>query len=156
MASHDVFWRWIGWKSRQVYQFLNILKQATSKINPSLQFGLMLSEESVLNPLQSLMKQSQDLLEAKRQMFDYYVITAKLTDARDDLTHLSQIASRLHQLIGESEKVLLRVHIPGTSGADLRQALAAVAEFDPSLVSGSSALDHETKLESLEFLFRPR
>jgi hypothetical protein len=156
MASHDVFWKWIGWKSRQVYHFLNVLKQDTRKTHPSLQFGLMLSEKSVLNPLQSLTKQSQDLLEAKRQMFDYYVIAAELTDTRNDLIHLSQIVAKSHHLIGEPEKVLLRVRIQGTLSAELRQALAAVAEFDPFWVLRSSALGHEMRLESPEFLFRPR
>jgi len=156
MVSNDVFWRWIGWKSRQVYHFLNVLKQAVHKTNPLLQFGLMLSEESILNPLQALKKNSQDLLEAKHQMLDYYVIGVEFAGTQDDFIRLPQIAARSYQLMGQPEKVLLRIRIQGTPDASLSRALAPMVGFDPSMFLRLSALGHEMGLEPLEFIFRPR
>jgi hypothetical protein len=156
MVSNDIFWRWVGWKSRQVYHFLGLLKEAIRNTNPELQIGLTLSEETVLNPIQALTTQSQDILEAKQLMLDYYIIPVELTNTHDDLIRVSQIMTKSHSLLGQVGTVMLKVRIQGSLSRDSSQALVSAGESDPSLYTRLSSLSREMKLESLELILKSR
>lgn len=157
--SSSVFWRWVGWKSRQASYFLDELKQAVKKANPSLQLGVFLSEEAVLNPVQALARNSQDLLEVKHLMLDYYVIDVDLSHAQDISknvsAHLSQLVARSDQLMGKSENVLLGIHTQGDTTLYLKQALSPELGLTPSEVIKLTALAKEMGPEFSGLLFNP-
>ena len=168
--SNGIFWRWVGWKSRQAYHFLDHIKQVIKTTNPSLQFGILLSEEVIVDPVQALARYSQDLLEARRYSLDYYIISVDLFPdirrpeqrTRDTRAHLSKVAAGALRLTGQPEKVLLRIHpredlrddpkdrTVGQSRLD--QVLVPVAEFNPSAIHKLMA----EAPEPLELMFRPR
>jgi uncharacterized lipoprotein YddW (UPF0748 family) len=154
--SNDIFWRWVGWKSRQAYYFLDELKQTVKKTNPALQLGIFISDKTILNPVQALAQNSQDLLEAKRTMLDYYVINVDLLHSQDASAHLSQIVIRAHQLMGQPEKVLVGIYPHGDAPLFLKQDLSPDLGLTPSELMKLSALSRQVGPEFLGFLFNPR
>jgi len=153
--SSDVFWKWVGWKSRQVSYFLDELKQSVKQRNPSLKLGVFLSEDAVLNPVQALARNSEDLLEAKRLMLDYYVINVDLLLAQDVSAHLSKVVGRADQLMGESESVLVGIHTQSDANLYLKQGLSHELGLTPSGVIKLSSLAIEMGAEFSGFLFNP-
>ncbi len=141
-AEHETFWRWVGWKSRQVYPFLSDLQNMLRQKHPVLQFGILFSEEAVLDPLEALIKTSQDLLEAKRHQFDFYIINLELSpepmsqnrSPRQDTKRMSRLATESLRLIGRPEGILVRIRVKGLTGPQIRQALDPETHVDPSVL----------------------
>jgi hypothetical protein len=157
--SSGVFWRWVGWKSRQIFYFLDELKQAVRKANPSIQLGVFLSEDAVLNPVQALARNSQDLLEAKRLMLDYYVIDMNLSQAQDISkavsARVSQVLVRANQLMGKSDNVLVGIHDRGDASFYLNQGLSSELGLTLPKMTQLSALAKEMGSEFSGLLFNP-
>lgn len=141
-AEHEAFWRWVGWKSRQVYPFLSDLQNMLRQKHPALQFGILFSEEAVLNPLVALIKTSQDLLEAKRHQFDFYIINLELSpepisqnrSPRQGTKRMSRLATESLRLLGRPEGILVRIRVNGLPGQQIRQALDPETHIDPSVL----------------------
>lgn len=67
-------WRWLGWESRQAVKVLDRLAQAVRKRAPTMQVGLEVHEEAILDPVSALVRYREDVLEARQRAWDFYVI----------------------------------------------------------------------------------
>jgi hypothetical protein len=151
MISDEIFWRWVGWKSRQVYSFLDGLKEELKKEYPLLRFGILFSDDVLLNPVGALVKNSQDLLEGFTHLLDYYIVsldfstdTESSVDSSSDIQNrLSEAAAGARQLLGPTPKLLLRIQ-SGVSGRSMswkdglereesNQALWVMKNINPSI-----------------------
>ena len=67
------YWRWLGWKAREMITVIARLRHAVRQRAPVLQFALELHREAVSDPVSALLHYGEDLLEAKAVRFDSYV-----------------------------------------------------------------------------------
>jgi len=101
-----LFWRWAGWKNREV---LNRLAEVIKRVRggyPGLDWVYMVSADSVMRPSLALARSGVDLLEAKQHGFDYFGTALPLHSKRDDPLAL---LNRLVDLIGDSNRVIALV-----------------------------------------------
>jgi hypothetical protein len=68
------FWRWTGWKARESLAVMERLARAARARAPRLLVGLELHPEAAVAPAAALVRYGEDLLEARRARFDFYVI----------------------------------------------------------------------------------
>lgn len=101
-----LFWRWAGWKNREV---LNRLAEVIKRVRggyPGLDWVYIVSADSVMRPSLALARSGADLLEAKQHGFDYFGIALPLHSKRGDSLAL---LNRLVELIGDSKRVIALV-----------------------------------------------
>lgn len=67
-------WRWYGWRSREVLKVMDRLRQAMRKRAPALRVGLEFHAAAATDPVRGLALYQEDLLEAKRWQWDFYVV----------------------------------------------------------------------------------
>ncbi len=142
MGSDPLFWRWLGWKSRQVFPFLESMMEALEQADPSLLFGIMLSEQAVSMPVVALRTFSQDLLEAKRHPFDFYLFSLGADKGgragRQDYAPLAgrivRVGAEAARLLESPSRVLLRIPSNGREVMDLPRALGRFLPGDPNLI----------------------
>jgi Outer membrane lipoprotein len=101
-----LFWRWAGWKNREVFKrFEEVIKRVRAGY-PGLDWVCIVSADSVMRPNIALARSGVDLLEAKQHGFDYFGTALPLHSKQDDpLTLLN----RLVDLIGDSKRVIALV-----------------------------------------------
>jgi tetratricopeptide (TPR) repeat protein len=104
------FWRWTGWKNRQVTAVLRHLVHELHLERPQLRIGLAMSKEAVGQPTKALVKYGQDLLEAKDAGFDFFVFTWPPGSLQTG--DLSGTVRRLKELLSDPGKILLRIELP--------------------------------------------
>ncbi len=99
------FWRWTGWKNRQVMAVLEHLVHELHVRRPQLHIGLAMSKEAVGLPKEALVKYGQDLLEASQAEFDFFVFSwpSRSFQSGED------IMKRLKDFLPDPEKVILRI-----------------------------------------------
>ncbi len=118
------FWRWVGWRAREAVKVLDRLKHAMRRQSPKLRVAVELHPESVTRPLEALVRFGEDLLEAKRARFDYYVIRGDSAAAGIPQSNLPGIADRMLGLLGRPEQIWMTASVPeGT----LEQVMTRVA-----------------------------
>ena len=79
LAYPDVFWKWIGWKSRERLRVMNGFIQSLRSRFPHLQFGIEIHPESLTNPVYALAMFSEDWVETAQAFFDFFV--TRVTDS---------------------------------------------------------------------------
>lgn len=68
------FWRWTGWKARESLAVMERLARAVRARSPRLLVGIELHPEAAVAPAAALLRYGEDLLEARRAGFDFFVI----------------------------------------------------------------------------------
>jgi|GEM_PF-4293240 len=68
------FWRWIGWKSRERLHVMQGLMRRLRMQHPDLVFGLELHSKSIEHPLDALVQDSEDFLEAAQGDFTFLFV----------------------------------------------------------------------------------
>lgn len=118
------FWRWAGWRAREAVKALDRLKHAMRRQSPKLRVAVELHPESVTRPLEALLRYGEDLLEAKRARFDYYVIHGDQAAVGVQQANLPGIAEQMLGLLGRPEQIWMTASVPeGT----LEQVMTRVA-----------------------------
>jgi hypothetical protein len=117
------FWRWAGWRAREMVRVLDRMKNAMHRQSPKLRVAVELHAESVIRPLDALVQYGEDLLEAKRGRFDYYVITTGSAAATFQVD-LPGIAEQTLGLLGEPQRIWMTAAVPD---ADLAQMVSRIA-----------------------------
>ncbi len=99
------FWRWAGWRARELLRVMDRLREALRKRFPQLEFALEVHPEATTDPVRALVRLNEDLLEAKRLRFDYYVIGEPLSMGPGGREGMPGSIERAVELIGEAGKV---------------------------------------------------
>lgn len=103
------FWRWTGWKNRQVMAVLGHLVHELHMRKPQLRIGLAMSKEAVGLPKEALVKYGQDLLESSQAEFDFFVFSwlSKSFRSGDSTSTVKQ----LKDFLPDREKIILRIEL---------------------------------------------
>jgi hypothetical protein len=99
------FWRWMGWKARETLKVMDQLRRAMRQHSPRLQFALEVHPKTVTAPAEALMQYGEDLLEAKRSRFDFYLISVQHAVTPN-------IVERLIELLGGADRICVTAPLP--------------------------------------------
>lgn len=119
------FWRWAGWRARESLKVLDRLKRAMRTRSPKLRVAVELHPESVTRPVDALVQYGEDLLEAKRSRFDYYLISSEPPSPGIQPSALIGVAERTIGLIGEPDRIWMAASLPEASLAQVVDRVAA-------------------------------
>jgi len=120
------FWRWAGWKARESLKVMDRLRGPMRKQSPRLRFALEVHPEAITNPVEALAQYGEDLLEAKRSRFDFY-----LTGPRPGIVErMPGIVERMVDLIGEAERVWVAAPLPAGGSTRLAQRVHPTTDRD--------------------------
>ncbi len=139
-AYTDRFWLWANWKNRWLMHIAQRLMTAARESNPSLQFGINLYYETVLNHSNSVAWFSQGISEAMEKGFDYYAIMAyhrqtmkELNmDGKKAIDLMAEVAEKAVKTIGDPSRVMMKIQILDWKGyevipkGEVEEVLAAV------------------------------
>lgn len=103
------FWRWTGWKNRQVMTGLAHLVHELHVRRPQLRIGLAMSKEAAGLPKEALVKYGQDLLEASQAEFDFFFFSWSPKSLRSGDS--AGTVKRLKDLLPDREKIVLRIEL---------------------------------------------
>jgi hypothetical protein len=162
--ANGVFWRWSGWKSRRSFSHINSLIGVAREVNPNLQFGILLSDKTILDPVEALGDSAQDLLEAKRHALNYYIISVdppppkeiSLLPTENAEGHLPRIAREARKLMGHGDQILLKINLREGGQEWMTQLLKPIADIDPTVLQIFSETGGPPGRVPLEILFTPR
>ncbi|HKW86692.1 MAG TPA: hypothetical protein VJM82_06460, partial [Nitrospiraceae bacterium] len=115
------FWRWVGWKARGTLKVLDQLRRAMRQHSPRLQFALEVHPETVTAPVEALAEYGEDLLEAKRSRFDYYLLGAQHAAVQS-------VVKRLIELLGGADRIWVAAPLPEGDLAGLGERLRPTAD----------------------------
>jgi hypothetical protein len=112
-----LFWRWSGWKSREILKTAGEIMAASRSVRRDLSFILNMNYETILDPVNALAWFSQDLMEAQKYPFDYYAVMAYHrqigkethhgTDGAMDLVR--QIGEKMAQVVEDPGRILIKM-----------------------------------------------
>jgi hypothetical protein len=105
------FWRWAGWKSRETPKVLDRIRRTVQARWPALRFMLEVHPETVTDPVQALIRYSEDLLEAKQRRFNSYLFGMSDDPSRTFSSHPG-LLSRAVEVIGEANRVWIAIPLP--------------------------------------------
>ena len=107
------FWRWAGWKNRQVMAVLKRLVHELHVRQPQMQIALATSKEAVRLPREALLQYGQDILEARQAEFDFFVLNWPLSAFRSE--ELTNTVSRINDLFPDPTRFLFRIELENPS-----------------------------------------
>lgn len=124
-AYSPLFWRWTGWKAREICQAMLKVKSRLKDKFPYLQVGVELHVESINEPIVGLFRYGQDWIQAQKGGFDFFFVDPRPVprDMREGATmqtasaltgeDWNRLLRELIQTIGDQAK--LWVHVTGES-----------------------------------------
>ncbi|MGH7429517.1 MAG: tetratricopeptide repeat protein [Candidatus Methylomirabilaceae bacterium] len=127
------FWRWAGWKARESLKVMDRLRGAMRKQSPRLRFALEVHPEAVTNPVEALARYGEDLLEAKRNRFDFYLTGPRpgISELRPGINERTPgIIERMIDLIGDAERIWVATPLPAGASARLAQRVPPTTNRD--------------------------
>lgn len=118
-AYTERFWIWANWKNRWLMNVAKRLISNAKEVNPSLQFGINMYYEAVLNHSNAVAWFSQDLGRAIENGFDYYAIMAYHRQTMRELNIekekaiklMADVSQKAINMIGDPSKVLMKIQI---------------------------------------------
>ena len=122
-------WRWLGWESRQSVKVLDRLAQAVRKRSATMQVGLEVHEETVMEPVTALVRYREDILEAKQSAWDFYVIMPRPSPSMGQGKGQTGVVTKAVALLGERRPIWMETRLPGGDLMKLDERLpAAIAQ----------------------------
>ena len=106
------FWRWTGWKAREMIKVTARLRRAMQSHTHALHVALEIHPEAVTDPVQALVQYGEDLLEAKRRGIDFFLVQRSSRECPFSIPFLEQAGS----LIGGMERLWVPVASTGPVG----------------------------------------
>lgn len=111
------FWQWAGWKARETLKVMVRLRRAMLAQAPALQFAIEIHTEAFSDPLTALVQYSEDLLEAKRAGFQFFLLR--------DSSPSALLLERLEQHIPEKERIWAPVFVQAADSQQTDDWLSA-------------------------------
>jgi hypothetical protein len=105
-SGTPLFWKWAGWKNREVLNRLSEVFRTVRGRYPDLDWVRIVPPSAVTEPHIALARSGVDLLEEKLHGFDYFGIALSL-DRKGDNPFV--LLDRLIELIGDSKRVIALV-----------------------------------------------
>jgi hypothetical protein len=105
-SGTPLFWKWAGWKNREVLKRLEEVVGRVREHYPGLDLIRIIPASAVLQPQIALARSGLDLLEEKQHGFDYFA-TAFPGDRTQDGPF--ELLNRLIDLIGDPKRVIALV-----------------------------------------------
>ena len=105
-----LFWRWAGWKGRNVIQILREAVEPVRRVRSPFYWGIVVPAEAITVPNQFLAESGLDLLEAKNGGADYFGIKA----GKDE--NGVMVLAKAAELIGDSQRVASVLQRPADTG----------------------------------------
>ena len=143
------FWRWAGWKARESLKVMDRLRGAMRKQSPRLRFALEVHPEAISNPVEALAQYGEDLLEAKRSRFDFYLTGPRpsINEPRPDIVErmpgiierMPGIVERMVDMIGEAERIWVAIPLPAGETARLVERVHPTTDRD-AFIKGISLI----------------
>lgn len=123
-AEPAEIWRWYGWRSRELLKVMDRLKQAMRKRAPGLRVGLEFHAAAATDPVTALARYQEDLLEAKRWGWDFYVVQREAAAPPGAGTEQTGLAVRTAALLDRGGKIWLGLPLWTSDPARLAERLA--------------------------------
>ena len=136
------FWRWAGWKARESLHVMDRLRGAMRKQSPRLRFALEVHPEAISNPVEALAQYGEDLLEAKRSRFDFYLTGPRpsINEPRPDIVErMPGIIEHMIDMIGEAERIWVAIPLPAGETARLVERVHPTTDRD-AFIKGISLI----------------
>ena len=136
------FWRWAGWKARESLKVMDRLRGAMRKQSPRLRFALEVHPEAITNPVEALAQYGEDLLEAKRSRFDFYLTGPRpgINEPRPGIVErMPGIIEHMIDLIGEAERIWVAIPLPAGETARLVERVHPTTDRD-AFIKGISLI----------------
>lgn len=136
------FWRWAGWKARESLKVMDRLRGAMRKQSPRLRFALEVHPEAISNPVEALAQYGEDLLEAKRSRFDFYLTGPRpsINEPRPDIVErMPGIIEHMIEMIGEAERIWVAIPLPAGETARLVERVHPTTDRD-AFIKGISLI----------------
>lgn len=105
-SGTPLFWKWIGWKNREVLNRLAEVFKTVRARYPDLDWVRIVPASAVTQPHIALARSGLDLLEEKQHGFDYFGIALSFDQKQDNPFAL---LDRLIELIGDPKRVIALV-----------------------------------------------
>jgi hypothetical protein len=102
-SGTPLFWKWTGWKNRQILGHMAEVLKAVRNRYPSLEWIRIVPMSAVTQPHVALARSGIDLLEEKTHGFDYFAIALSV-DARPDNPFV--VLDRMINLIGDPNRTM--------------------------------------------------
>ena len=126
-AYTDRFWLWANWKSRWLMNVAQRLMTSAKETNPSLQFGINLYYETVLNHSNSVAWFSQNISEVLGKGFDYYALMAYHRQTMKELNMegkkavdlVAEVAQKAVKTVGDPSRVMMKIQILDWKGYEV-------------------------------------
>jgi len=116
------------------------LRGAMRKQSPRLRFALEVHPEAITNPVEALAQYGEDLLEAKRSRYDFYLTGPRPSISEPGpginertpgiIERMPGIVDRMIDLIGDAERVWVAAPLPARESARLAQRLHPTTDRD--------------------------
>jgi tetratricopeptide (TPR) repeat protein len=132
----SAFWRWTGWKNRQVMAMLGHLVHELHVRRPQLRIGLAMPKEAVELPKEALVKYGQDLLEANQAEFDFFVFSWPPKSFRSG--DPAVILKRLKDFVPDREKIILRIE---PANPDSLNSLPEITDLSLAFVNAGDTFE---------------
>lgn len=110
-ADSPDFWRWSGWKAREIAELIGRLTRTMRARAPLLRVALEVHPEAASDPVTALARYGEDVLEAKRNRVDIFVLAPS---AGGDTP--AAAIRRLTELIGDPRRIWVTAPV-GTGDA---------------------------------------
>jgi tetratricopeptide (TPR) repeat protein len=136
------FWRWAGWKARESLKVMDRLRGAMRKQSPRLRFALEVHPEAITNPVEALAQYGEDLLEAKRSRFDFYLTGPRpgiIERTPGIVERMPGIVERMVDLIGDAERIWVAIPLPAGETARLVERVHPTTDRD-AFIKGISLI----------------
>ena len=112
------------------------------KQSPRLRFALEVHPEAISNPVEALAQYGEDLLEAKRSRFDFYLTGPRpsINEPRPDIVErMPGIVERMVDMIGEAERIWVAIPLPAGETARLVERVHPTTDRD-AFIKGISLI----------------
>jgi Outer membrane lipoprotein len=120
-AGTSLFWRWAGWRNREMLNRLSDVWKSVRGEHPGLVLVRFVPSDSLVKPNVALARSGIDLLEEKQHGFDYFGVALSVDAKREEAF---AILGRMIEFIGNSKRVIARLPM-----ADKKQAVSFLRDF---------------------------
>jgi tetratricopeptide (TPR) repeat protein len=131
-AGTPLFWRWAGWRNREMLNRLSDVWKSVRADHPGLVLVRFIPSDSLVKPNVALARSGIDLLEEKQHGFDYFGVALSFDAKREEAF---AILGRMIEFIGDSKRVIARLPM-----ADKKQAVSFLTDFQGAGVLFAEAL----------------
>lgn len=122
-----VYWQWLGWLTREQQHVLDRLANGLTRERPMMKVILEVHPETVVTPVQGLVRHAEDVLEAVRGRYTAFLVS-------EPASGKDRVSSKLQEVAGGPDRVWVLRPLPwGTVVQTGNPAVSAVREREAHL-----------------------